>query len=71
MNESLTETYGRVKAANLRQRLYPVPERSGDERDALDALVRAGVLLPVEGTSTSTRGYVALELPTQGRRTSH
>lgn len=68
LREIEASVFGRVKQANLQGRLYPVP--SGEERDAVDALVRLGALLPVESTATSARGYVALEFP-QGSLISH
>jgi hypothetical protein len=55
------EVYGRVWRANATGRLYPVPSSDG-ERVVLDAMVRAGLLLPVAATPTSFRGYVALRV---------
>lgn len=65
LSENERDAFCRVKYATLRNRLYPVPE--GAERDALDALVRAGVVLSVPATPTSYRGYVAVsaELPSR------
>lgn len=55
-------TLGLVRKANLQGRLYPVPE-PGDERKALNFLVRSKAVIAVLGTDTSAAGYVAVAKP--------
>lgn len=48
-----------VRAANMQGRLFNVPTNPVIAQ-ALDAFVRVGLVLPVEATPTSSRGYVAV-----------
>jgi hypothetical protein len=50
---------GYVRAVNIQGYLFPVPA-SASERADLDAMVRSGLVVPIAGTATSVRGYVAI-----------
>lgn len=52
-------TLGLVRKANLQGRLYPVPP-PGDERKALNFLVRNKAVIAVLGTDTSAAGYACV-----------
>ena len=53
------DVFNLVRAVNLQGRLYPVPSDPVQDQ-TICHFVRAGLVVPVEATSTSPRGYAAV-----------